>query len=82
MCDCVIECSSLCKEQCWKTAREVSKSSSIRAIIDNYLKQNVRNIQEDYKQIQLLSLNFKKYSGEQRFTRMFMVGNIMSGKRT
>ena len=63
-----------------KTAREISKSSSIRAIIDNYLKQNVRNIQEDYKQIQLLS--FKKYSGEQRFTRMFMVGNIMSGKST
>ena len=63
-----------------KTAREVTKSSRIRAIIDDYLKQNIGNIQDNYKKLQLLSS--KKYSGEQRLTRVFVVGNILSGKST
>jgi ankyrin repeat protein/GTPase SAR1 family protein len=64
-----------------KTARDVTKLlSRVRAIIANYLKQNTGNIQDDYKRLQLLSS--KKYSGEQRLTRVFVVGNILSGKST
>ena len=63
-----------------KIAREVTKSMHIRGIFDSYLKQNVGNIQDNYKQLQLLSS--KKYSGEQRLTRVFVVGNILSGKST
>ena len=63
-----------------KIAREVTKSIFIREIFDSYLKQNVGNIQDIYKQLQLLSS--KKYSGEQRLTRVFVVGNILSGKST
>ena len=56
-----------------KTAREVTNSSQIREIFDSYLKQNVGNIQDSYKEIQLLSS--KKYSSEQRLTGVFVVGN-------
>ena len=63
-----------------KTAREMTKSSSIRELIDNYLKKNQGNIQSSYKELQLLSS--KKYSGEQRLTRVFVVGNVLSGKST
>ena len=38
-----------------KKAREVTKSSRIRGIFDSYLKQNVRNIQDNCKTLQLLS---------------------------
>ena len=63
-----------------RIAREVTESSRIREIFDNYLKQNVRNIQVNYKKLQHMSS--KKYSGEQRLTRVFVVGNILSGKST
>jgi ankyrin repeat protein len=63
-----------------KIAREVTKSSHIREIFDSYLKQNIGNIQDNYKQLQLLSS--KRYSGEQRLTRVFVVGNTLSGKST
>ena len=63
-----------------KTAREVTKSSNVRTLIDNYLKQNLGNIQASYKELQLLSS--KKYSGERKVTRVFVVGNVMSGKST
>ena len=63
-----------------KTAREITKSSSTRTLIDNYLKQNLGNIQANYKELQLLSS--KKYSGKQKLTRVFVVGNAMSGKST
>jgi ankyrin repeat protein len=63
-----------------KTAREVTKSNRIREIFDSYLKQNIGTIQDDYKELQLLSS--KKYSGEQKLTRVFVVGNILSGKST
>ena len=38
-----------------KVAREVTKSSHIREIFDSYLKQNVENIQDNFKELQLLS---------------------------
>jgi hypothetical protein len=57
-----------------KIAREVTKSSYIREIFDSYSKQNIGNIQDNYKELQLLSS--KRYSGEQRLTRVFVVGNI------
>ena len=64
-----------------KTARDMAKSSDIKALIDDYLKKNQGSIQSNYKELQLLSS--KKYSGErQRLTRVFVVGNIMSGKST
>ena len=63
-----------------KTARETTKLSSIRELIDNYLKKNQGNIQSSYNKLQLLSS--KKYSGEQRLTRVFVVGNVLSGKST
>ena len=63
-----------------KTARDMAKSSDIKALIDDYLKKNQGSIQSSYKELQLLSS--KKYSGEQRLTRVFVVGNIMSGKST
>ena len=64
-----------------KTARDVTKLLSFtRIIIDNYLMRNTGNIQEDYKTLQQLSS--KKYAGEQRLTRVFVVGNILSGKST
>ena len=63
-----------------KTAREITKSSNIRTLIDDYLTQNLGNIQANYKELQLLSS--KKYSGEQKLTRVFVVGNVMSGKST
>ena len=63
-----------------KTAKDMAKSSDIKALIDDYLKKNQGSIQSSYKELQLLSS--KKYSGEQRLTRVFVVGNIMSGKST
>ena len=63
-----------------KTAREITRFSCIRVIFDNYLKENAGTIQDIYKHLQLLSTN--KYSGEQRLTRVFVVGNILSGKST
>ena len=63
-----------------KIARDLTKSIHIREIFDSYLKQNVRSIQDNYKKLQQLSS--KKYSGEQRLTRAFVVGNILSGKST
>ena len=63
-----------------KTARDMAKSSDIKALIDDYFKKNQGSIQSSYKELQLLSS--KKYSGEQRLTRVFVVGNIMSGKST
>ena len=64
-----------------KTARDVTKLlSRTRIIIGDYLRQNIGNVQDDYKTLQLLSS--KKYAGEQRLTRVFVVGNILSGKST
>ena len=65
-----------------KTALEVSTNSKTRTIINDHLKkEDVRSkIQHDYKQLQVLST--KKYSGAQRLTRIFVMGNIESGKST
>ena len=49
-------------------------------MIASYLKQNIGNIQDNYKKLQLLSS--KKYSGAQRLTRVFVFGSVMSGKST
>ena len=65
-----------------KTALEVSTNSRTRTIINDHLKQeDVKSkIQQDYKELQALST--KKYSGAQRLTRIFVMGNIESGKST
>ena len=51
-------------------------------IIKTYIRQedNKAKLQHDYKQLQDLST--KKYSGAQRLTRIFLMGNVESGKST
>ena len=63
-----------------KSALEVSTNSRIRTIINDHLKRVRPTIQHDYKQLQALST--KKYSGAQRLTRIFVMGNPESGKST
>ena len=63
-----------------KAARDMAKSSDIKALIDDYLKKTQGSIQSSYEELQLLST--KKYYGEQRLTRIFVVGHIQSGKST
>ena len=58
----------------------VIKNTAIKKIMSDYLKQEHDRIQYDYKEVQTLSS--KKYSGAQRLTRVFVVGNVGSGKST
>ena len=63
-----------------KSALEVASDGNTRNIIETYLKGEHDRIQDDYKQIQILSS--KKYSGAQRLTRVFVLGYKQSGKST
>ena len=63
-----------------KSALEVASDGNTRNIIETYLKGEHYRIQNDYKQIQILSS--KKYSGAQRLTRVFVLGYKQSGKST
>ena len=63
-----------------KSALEVASNAKTRNIIELYLKGEHDRIQDDYKQIQVLSS--KKYSGAQRLTRVFVLGYKQSGKST
>ena len=57
-----------------------AKNESIRKIALDYLKVQHRRILYEYKEVQALSS--KKYSGAQKLTRVFVVGNVESGKST
>ena len=65
-----------------KSVLDVAKDTMTKMIINDYLKQedNRVRIQHDYKTLQDLST--KKYSGAQRLTRIFVMGNVESGKST
>ena len=63
-----------------KSALEIASDGNTKNIIETYLKGEHDRIQDDYKQIQILSS--KKYSGAQRLTRVFVLGHKQSGKST
>ncbi len=63
-----------------KSVLDVAKESVTKPIIQEYLKQNNDRIHYDYKQVQTLAS--ETYSGAQRLTRVFVLGNSASGKTT
>ena len=63
-----------------KSALEVARDVGTKKIINTYLKEKHNKIQDEYKIVQ--SLSSKKYSGAQKLTRVFVLGNVLSGKST
>ena len=63
-----------------KSALEVVRDVDTKRIMNAYLKEEHNRIQYGYKKLQ--SLSKKKYSGAQRLTRVFVLGNVQSGKST
>ena len=65
-----------------KSVLDVASEQKTTRIIKTYIRQedNKAKLQYDYKQLQDLST--KKYSGAQRLTRIFVMGNVESGKST
>ena len=62
------------------TAIDVANNQIIRKILKKYIQQQHKSIVYEYKEVQALSV--KKYSGAQKLTRVFVVGNVESGKST
>ena len=63
-----------------KSALEIASNVVTKNIIKTYLKEEHAKIQYDYKDVQSVSKNI--YSGAQRLTRVFVLGNVESGKST
>ena len=63
-----------------KSALDVARDVATKDIITNYLKKERNKLQYDYKRVQKLSK--KKYSGPQSLLRVFVLGNVQSGKST
>ena len=63
-----------------QTAVDVAKNETIRSILQRYIQEQHKSIVYEYKEVQDLSV--KKYSGAQKLTRVFVVGNVESGKST
>ena len=63
-----------------KTAVDVANNETIRNILQRYIQEQHKSIVYEYKEVQALSV--KKYSGAQKLTRFFVVGNVESGKST
>ena len=63
-----------------KSSVDVAKNDEVKEIIRKYLKFQHSRIVYDYKRVQTLSS--KKYKGAHRLTRIFVVGNVESGKST
>ena len=63
-----------------KTAHEVAKDQTTKRIFEEYIRSEHRNVQAEYEQLRSLSL--QEYPGEQRITRIFVLGNVESGKST
>ena len=59
---------------------DVADGSDVRKIIEEYLSLQHSRIIYDYKEVQKMSS--KRYSGAHRVTRIFVVGNVDSGKST
>ena len=63
-----------------RTAVDVAKNETIRNILKMYIQEQHKSIVYEYKEVQALSV--KRYSGAQKLTRVFVVGNVESGKST
>ena len=63
-----------------KTAVNLAKDGTIRDILKIYIQEDYKSIVYKYKEVQALSV--KKYYGAQKITRVFVVGNVESGKST
>ena len=63
-----------------KTAVDVANNETIRNILQRYIQEQHKSIVYEYKEVQALSV--KTYSGAQKLTRVFVVGNVESGKST
>ena len=63
-----------------QTAVDVAKNKTIRNVLKIYILIQHKSIVYEYKEVQALSL--KRYSGAQKLTRVFVVGNVESGKST
>ena len=64
-----------------KTALElVTGDDSIRKLFKQYMHSEYKSIQAEYEVLRSLSL--RKYPGQQKITRIFVLGNAESGKRT
>ena len=63
-----------------QTAIDVAKNEMIRNVLQRYIQEQHKSIVYKYKEVQALSV--KRYSGAQKLTRVFVVGNVESGKST
>ena len=63
-----------------KAALDLAKNETIRSIFEEYVRGEHKSIQAEYEELQ--SLSRQKYSGKQRITRIFVLGNVGSGKST
>ena len=70
----------LLRNKSGNTALEVSRDSNISNSIKHYLKQERNQLQSEYKELQKIST--REYSGAQKLSRVFVVGNVESGKST
>ena len=63
-----------------KTAFDLAKYETIKQIFREYTRSEHKRIQEEYEKLRSLSL--RKYPGKQKITRIFVLGNVGSGKST
>lgn len=63
-----------------KTALSIAANDDVRLVFRQYLDSELSNVQTVYEELHTLSL--RKYSGEQIITRVFVLGNVGSGKST
>ena len=63
-----------------KTAFDLAVDSSIKKIFDEYINSEHKSIQQDYEYLKTISQ--RKYSGEHKITRIFVLGHPESGKST
>ena len=63
-----------------KTAFDLAVDNSIKKIFDEYINSEHKSIQQDYEDLKTISQ--RKYSGEHKITRIFVLGHPESGKST
>ena len=63
-----------------KTALDLAKNETIKEMFTEYIRSKHKRIQAEYEKLRSLSL--QKYPGKQRITRVFVLGNVGSGKST
>ena len=63
-----------------KTALDLAKNETIKKMVREYIRSEHKRIQADYEKLRSLSL--QKYPGKRRITRVFVLGNVGSGKST